>query len=36
MPTGYQIKDQAGLYYLSLQVVDWVDVKLLDAMFSLG
>jgi len=26
MSTGYQIKDQAALYYLSIQVVDWVDV----------
>jgi len=26
MPTGYQIEDQNGLYYLTFQVVDWVDV----------
>ena len=26
MPTGYQIKDQAGLYYLTFQVVYWIDV----------
>jgi len=26
MPTGYQIKDQEGLYYLTFQVVDWVDI----------
>ena len=26
MPTGYQIKDQSGLYYLTFQVVDWVDI----------
>ena len=26
MPTGYQITNQSGLYYLTLQVVDWVDV----------
>ena len=26
MPQGYQIYDQAGLYYLTLQVIDWVDV----------
>jgi REP element-mobilizing transposase RayT len=26
MSTGYQIKDQSALYYLTLQVVDWVDV----------
>ena len=26
MPTGYQIDNQSGLYYLTLQVVDWVDV----------
>jgi hypothetical protein len=26
MSTGYQIKDQEGLYYLTFQVVDWIDV----------
>ncbi len=26
MPIGYQIKDQAAVYYLTLQVVEWVDV----------
>ncbi|WP_320051734.1 transposase [uncultured Acetobacteroides sp.] len=26
MTTGYQIKEQDALYYLTLQVVDWVDV----------
>lgn len=26
MPTGYQIQDPAGAYFLTLQVVDWVDV----------
>ena len=26
MPTGYKIEDQEGLYYLTLQVVEWVDV----------
>ena len=26
MPTGYQITHQAGLYYLTFQVVDWVDI----------
>lgn len=26
MSTGYQIKDQDGLYYLTFQVVDWIDV----------
>ncbi|MBN1597061.1 MAG: transposase [Bacteroidales bacterium] len=26
MPTGYQIKDQEGLYYLTFQVVDWIDI----------
>lgn len=26
MTTGYQIKDQSGLYYLTLQIVDWVDI----------
>jgi REP element-mobilizing transposase RayT len=26
MSTGYQIKDQEGLYYLTFQVVDWVDI----------
>jgi REP element-mobilizing transposase RayT len=26
MSTGYQIKDQYGLHYLTFQVVDWVDL----------
>jgi len=26
MSTGYQINDQEGLYYLTFQVVDWVDI----------
>jgi len=26
MTTGYQIKEQDGLYYLTLQIVDWVDI----------
>nr|WP_319399905.1 transposase [uncultured Carboxylicivirga sp.] len=26
MPTGYQIKEQTALYYLTLQIVDWVDI----------
>ena len=26
MTTGYQIKDQQGLYYLTFQVVDWIDI----------
>jgi len=26
MPTGYQIKDQKGLYFLTFQVVDWIDI----------
>jgi REP element-mobilizing transposase RayT len=26
MTTGYQIEDQSALYYLTLQVVDWIDV----------
>ncbi len=26
MPTGYQIKDQSKPYYLTLQVVEWVDI----------
>jgi len=26
MSTGYQIRDQAALYYLTIQVVDWIDV----------
>lgn len=26
MPTGYQIKNQEGCHYLTLQVVDWIDV----------
>jgi len=26
MPTGYQIDNQAGYYFLTLQVIDWIDV----------
>ena len=26
MSTGYQIKDQQALYYLTLQIVDWIDI----------
>ena len=26
MPTGYQIKDQSAAHYLTLQVVNWVDI----------
>jgi REP element-mobilizing transposase RayT len=26
MSIGYQIKDQEGLYYLTFQVVDWIDI----------
>ena len=26
MSTGYQIVDQSALYYLTLQVVDWIDI----------
>lgn len=26
MSTGYQIKNQNGLYFLTFQVVNWVDV----------
>lgn len=26
MTTGYQIKDQNGLYFLTFQVVNWVDI----------
>ena len=26
MSTGYQIKDQEGLYYLTFQVVNWIDI----------
>ena len=26
MSTGYQIKDQQALHYLTIQVVDWIDV----------
>ena len=26
MPTSYQINDQEGLYYLTFQVVWWVDI----------
>ena len=26
MPTGYQIDNQAGSYFLTLQVVEWIDI----------
>ncbi len=26
MPTGYQIKDQDSCYFLTIQVVEWIDV----------
>jgi len=26
MPTGYQIENQSGLYFLTFQVVEWIDV----------
>jgi REP element-mobilizing transposase RayT len=26
MSTGYQINDQEGIYYLTFQIVDWIDV----------
>jgi REP element-mobilizing transposase RayT len=26
MTTGYQIKEQTGLHYLTFQVVDWIDI----------
>jgi hypothetical protein len=26
MPTGYQIKDQEAAYYLTFQVVFWIDI----------
>jgi hypothetical protein len=26
MSTGYQIREQDGVYYLTLQVIEWVDV----------
>jgi len=26
MPTGYQIKDQSAAYYLTFQVVYWIDL----------
>lgn len=26
MSTGYQIKDQEGLHFLTFQVVDWIDI----------
>ncbi len=26
MTTGYQIKEQAGLHYITLQVIDWIDI----------
>lgn len=26
MPTGYQIKDQSSPYYITLQVVKWIDI----------
>lgn len=26
MPTGYQIKDQEAAYYLTFQIVFWIDI----------
>lgn len=26
MSTGYQINDQEGMYYLTFQIVDWIDI----------
>jgi REP element-mobilizing transposase RayT len=26
MPTGYQMKDQSAMYYLTLQIVHWADI----------
>lgn len=26
MSTGYQIRDQSALHYLTIQIVDWIDV----------
>ena len=26
MPTGYQIKDQTSAYYLTFQVIYWIDL----------
>jgi REP element-mobilizing transposase RayT len=26
MSTGYQINDQGGLYYLTFQIVDWINI----------
>jgi len=26
MSTGYQINDQEGIYYLTFQIVDWIDI----------
>jgi REP element-mobilizing transposase RayT len=26
MSTGYQINDQSGLYFLTFQIVDWIDI----------
>jgi putative transposase len=26
MSTGYQIKDQEGMYYLTFQVINWIDI----------
>ena len=26
MSTGYQIRDQQALHYLTIQIVDWIDV----------
>ncbi len=34
MSTGYQIKDQNGLYFLTFQVVNWVDIFSLDSQQS--
>lgn len=26
MPTGYQIENQEGLYFLTFQIVGWIDL----------
>lgn len=35
MPTGYQIKEQYALYFLTLQIVEWVDIFTRDKYKSL-
>ncbi|MBN2524074.1 MAG: hypothetical protein JXB24_12445 [Bacteroidales bacterium] len=35
MYTGYQMEDQEGLYYITFQVVEWIDTMIMQADSSL-